>query len=87
MNLNPLSRNPDPGSAPVVTGTYILQVYRSAFNQNEIDPTCIMCMEEPETVDHFLVKCSALAGVKQPIMDSIVRCAGGFLLDYLGLLN
>ena len=63
----------------LVTGTYILQVNRSAFNQNEIDPTCLMCMEEPETVEHFLVKCSALAGVRQPIMDGIVRCVEGFM--------
>ena len=62
-----------------MTGTYILQVNRSAFNQNEIDPTCLKCMEEPETVEHFLVKCSALAGVRQPIMDSIVRCVEGFM--------
>ena len=36
-------------------------------------------MEEPETVEHFLVKCSALAGVRQPIMDGIVRCVEGFM--------
>ena len=63
----------------LVTGTYILQVNRSAFNQKEIDPTCPMCMEESKTVEHFLVKCSALAGVRQPIMDSIVRCVEGFM--------
>ena len=38
-----------------------------------------MCMEEPETVEHFLVKFIALAGVRQPIMDSIVRCVEGFM--------
>ena len=62
-----------------VTGTYILQVNRSAFNQNEIDPTCLICKEEPETVDHFLIRCSALAEVRQPIMDSILRCAECFM--------
>ena len=38
---------------------HILQVNRAAFNQNEVDPTCLVRMEEPETVDHFRVKCSA----------------------------
>ena len=63
----------------IVTGTYILQVNRSTFNQNEIDPTCLMCKEEPETVDHFLIRCSALADVRKPIMDSILRCAECFI--------
>ena len=52
---------------------------RSAFIQNEIDPTCLMCKEEPETVNHFLIRCSSLAEVRQPIMDSIFRCAEGFM--------
>ena len=64
----------------IVTGTYILQVNRSTFNQNEIDPTCLMCKEEPETVDHFLIRCSTLADVRKPIdMDSILRCAECFI--------
>ena len=63
----------------LVTGTYILQVNRSASNQNESDPTCLMCKEEPETVDHFLIRCSVLAEVRQPIMDNIIRCAECFM--------
>ena len=59
----------------IVTGTCILQVNRSTFNQNEIDPICLMFKEKPETVDHFLIRCSALAEVRKPIMDSILRCA------------
>ena len=38
-----------------------------------------MCKEEPETVDHFLIRCSALADVRKPIMDSILRCAECFI--------
>ena len=63
----------------LVTGTYILQVSRYAFSQNEIDPTCLMYKEEPETVGHFLIRCSALAEVRQPIMDSILKCAKCFM--------
>ena len=48
----------------IVTGTYILQVNRSTFNQNEIDPTC----QEPETVDLFLIRCSVLAEMRNPIV-------------------
>ena len=63
----------------LVTGTYILQMNRSTFNQNEIDPICLICKEEPETVDHFLIRCSALAEGRQPIMDNIIRCAECFM--------
>ena len=59
----------------LVTGTYILQVNRSAFNQNEIDPTCLMSKEEPETIDHFMIRCNALEEVRQPILKNILQCA------------
>ena len=38
-----------------------------------------MCKEEPLAVDYFLVKCSALAEVRQPILDSILKCAKCFM--------
>ena len=63
----------------IITGTYILQVNRSTFNQDEIDPTCLMCKEEPETADHFLIRCSVLVDVRKPIVDSKLRCAECFI--------
>ena len=56
----------------LVTGTYILQVNRAAFNQNQVDPTCMLSQQDPETVGHFLVECTALEEKGRPIMDSIV---------------
>ena len=38
-----------------------------------------ICKEEPEAVDHFLIRCSVLAEVIQPILDCILRHAEGFL--------
>ena len=54
----------------LLTGSYILQVNRAAFNQNQVDHTCMFCQKGPETVAHFLVECSALEK-RRPIMDSI----------------
>ena len=59
----------------LVTGKYILQVNRSAVNQNEIDQTCRMCKEEPETIEHFMKRCSALEEVRQSILKRILQCA------------
>ena len=54
-------------------------MHRAAFNQNQIDPTCLLCKEEPETVDHFLIQCSALVKGRQPIIDCILKHAEGIL--------
>ncbi|MES9972509.1 MAG: reverse transcriptase domain-containing protein [Candidatus Thiodiazotropha sp.] len=55
----------------VVTGTYILQVNRSSFNQNRIDPTCLMCGDGDETIEHFILDCVALSHIRVPILKEI----------------
>lgn len=57
--------------AKLITGTYILQVNRVAFNQNEISPTCLLCGEDDETVEHFILQCSALADVRQSLLQQV----------------
>ena len=34
----------------MVTGVYTLQENRAAFNQNQIDPMCILCRKDDETL-------------------------------------
>ena len=34
-----------------------------------------MCKEEPETIDQFMIRCSALEEVRQPILKRILHCA------------
>ena len=55
----------------VVTGTYILQVNRSSFNQNRIDPTCLMCGNGEENIEHFILECEALSHIRVPILKEI----------------
>ena len=43
----------------LLTGTYILQVNRAAFNQYTVDPTCKLCLAAPETRQHSIAECSA----------------------------
>ena len=52
----------------LVTGTYILQSNRAAFNQNAIDPTCLLCKNGEETIKHFLLSCTALSSAREPII-------------------
>ena len=43
----------------LLTGTYILQGNRAAFNQYTVDPTCKLCLAAPATRQHFIAECSA----------------------------
>ena len=56
----------------LVTGTYILQTNRATFNQNQVNPTCLLCGREDKSVSHFLLRCSVLDNVRNPIMDNIL---------------
>ena len=52
----------------IVTGTYLLQCNRAAFNHQDNDPTCLMCKSEPETVEHFLLRCTKLEDTRDPLL-------------------
>ena len=57
----------------VLTSTYILQVNRASFNQNQISPVCLLCKEDDETTEHFLLQYSSLDSTRQPILDDILH--------------
>ena len=57
----------------LVTGTYILQSNRSAFNQNELSPLCLLCREADETIEHFLLHCPALDYVRRVLLNDLVN--------------
>lgn len=60
----------------LLTSTYILQSTRVAFNQNEVDPTCKLCFDESETVDHFLLNCAVLKPQREvcfPEISQVLR--------------
>ena len=63
----------DPETSLHLLQTCVLPVLD--INLYETDLIGLMCKEEPETVDHFLIWCNALAEMRQLIMDSILRCA------------
>ena len=59
----------------LVTGTYILQVNRVRFNQNENDATCQICHQAEETLEHFILYCTVLEPARRPAPDAILRIA------------
>ena len=44
----------------LLTGTYILQGNRAAFNQYQVNSTCKLCSAAPETRQHFISECDFL---------------------------
>lgn len=55
----------------LLTGTYILQTTRAHFNQYEVNPTCLLCKESQETVEHFILECPSLDIVRQSIINDV----------------
>jgi hypothetical protein len=55
----------------LMTGTYYLQSNTAAFNQNRIDPICLVCQMEPETLEHFLLDCNVLAETREPYISEL----------------
>lgn len=55
----------------LLTGTYILQANRAAFNQHAVNPTCKLCSEGPETRQHFLTECSFLTAERQSYIQRL----------------
>ena len=55
----------------IVTGTYKLQTNRQSFNQNQVNPMCLLCKSDDETIAHFLLNCTTLDTIRQPILRDI----------------
>ena len=65
----------------MITGTYILQVNRASFYQNQISSTCLLCKKEDETTERFLLHCESLENIRKPIMDDILKIHEGLDQD------
>ena len=55
----------------LLTGTYILQGNRAAFNQYTVDPTCKLCWEAPEIRQHFISECSTFDSERQDFVGKL----------------
>ena len=68
----------------MATGVYVHQVNRAVFNQNKVNPVCLLCGQVDETLQHFLFECASLASVREPIIDSIYNAFASTNLIALG---
>jgi hypothetical protein len=56
--------------ARLMCGVYRLQTHEAMQKQNQysVSPVCLMCSSQPETREHFLLVCSALAITRNPFL-------------------
>ena len=54
----------------IVTGTYNT-THRHSFNQNQVDPLCLLCKGANETIAHFLLDCTTIEIIRQNILKDI----------------
>ena len=57
--------------ARLMTGTYVLQSVRAKFNQYSVDPAYLLCGENPEDHEHFLLWCRSLTESRDPFIKTI----------------
>ena len=55
----------------IVTGTYVLQTKRIKFYRDEFDPTCLLCGNAEETIQHFILDCQKLESERTKILMEI----------------
>ena len=77
----------DVGRTPVklriLTGTYQLQSNKTVFNQNAVDPTCMLCNAASETLSHFLLECSELSDTRQPYLHELTTIVETLVLNVI----
>ncbi len=54
-----------PVKMKILTWTYILQTNSVKFNNNEINPTCLLWHESDGDLQHFLIECKELSVTKR----------------------
>ena len=76
--------------ARLLTGTYMFQSTRSRFNSTLVDPRCPLCRIESEDLQHFILRCPALAEAREryfPIIRSLVTSTVGSTLWFQHFQN
>jgi hypothetical protein len=62
-----------PTKLKLITRTYILQCNRAKFRRGEINKICLLCGDEEETLEHFILYCPMLVSIRNPVIDDIVE--------------
>ena len=53
-----------PAKLKLMCGSLVLQTNRQKFNNSQVDPTCLLCQRDHETLEHYILGCSALDSIR-----------------------
>jgi hypothetical protein len=71
----------------IATGTYILQANRASFNRSQLNPICLLCENGEETLEHFLLTCNCLDGIRAPLVKEIINTCSALILLFIRLFH
>ena len=57
----------------IITGTFILQCHKNKFTPFQVSALCPLCETDMENIQHFLLKCPALASIQEKYIMEIKR--------------
>ena len=57
--------------AKLITNTYSLQSLRAKYNQHAVKPTCVICNEGDEDIEHFILKCKGLNTTRMVYLEKL----------------
>ena len=61
-----------PTRLKIATGSYILQTKRAVFNKENENATYNLCKKNEETLNHFILTCSKLGPIREPLLVEII---------------
>ena len=67
--------------------TYTLQSNRAVLTSSQVDPTCRLCENSPETRQHFLAECQILQHVRQKFYTRIQHIVDPSRLDIISPIS
>jgi hypothetical protein len=66
----------------LLTGAYILQSNRIKMYKIELNALCLLCENDGETIEHFILDCEQFKEVREPIIQDIDRVLNDCKLNW-----
>ncbi len=57
--------------AKMLSGRYVLQSNHAKYNQNPVNPACLLCKHHTEDMEHFLRDCEVLEEARRAKMEDL----------------
>ena len=83
LRIEPRSRrdlNRIPTKLKLLCGAYTLQSNKAACNNTNVNPTCLLCGSDEETLEHFILHSSVLENTRNSVINDTSHEVNSFFL-------